>query len=228
MPEPASIAQGRLTDSIELTMKPHYRVAIFGSARISEGDESYRDVFAIARGLAQEGFDIVTGGGPGLMQAANAGSQSVKNGGQSIGLNITMAREQHANPFLDIKEEFDRFSNRIDTFMALSDAVVVAPGGIGTLLEFFYSWQLTQVEQLCETPIILFGEIWTSLLGWLESEVMPNRFFDKSDMHNIFHVIEPAQVVDLIIKIHRGRSQQEHVCQNFNQYKVEIRDRDRF
>ncbi len=209
-------------------MEPHYRVAIFGSARISEGDQAYNDVFEIASGLAAEGFDIVTGGGPGLMQAANAGSKSVKNGGQSIGLNIKMAREQDANPYLDIKEEYDRFSNRIDTFMSLSDAVIVAPGGIGTLLELFYSWQLTQVEQLCETPIILFGEIWTNLLDWLVSEVMPAKLFDRKDMHNIFHVVEPAHVVDLIIKIHRDRSEMEHVCRNFNQYRVEIRNRERF
>jgi len=209
-------------------MEPHYRVAIFGSARISDGDEFYHDVFAIAKGLAAEGFDIVTGGGPGLMQAANAGSQSVKNGGQSIGLNIKMAREQHANPYLDIKEEFDRFSNRIDTFMSLSDAVVVAPGGIGTLLEFFYSWQLTQIQQLCETPIILYGGIWTNLLVWLETEVMPKKLFDRGDMHNIFHVLEPAHVVDLVVKIHKDRSQQEHVCKNFNQYRVDFRDRVRF
>ncbi|HWR00671.1 MAG TPA: LOG family protein [Chlorobaculum sp.] len=209
-------------------MGPHYRVAIFGSARISEGDRAYRDVFEIAGGLAAEGFDIVTGGGPGLMQAANAGSKSVKNGGQSIGLNIKMAREQDANPYLDIKEEYDRFSNRIDTFMSLSDAVIVAPGGIGTLLELFYSWQLTQVEQLCETPIILFGEIWTNLLDWLVNEVMPAKLFDRKDMHNIFHVMEPAHVVELIVRIHKDRSQQEHVCRNFNQYRVEIRDRDRF
>jgi len=150
-------------------MNPHYRVTIFGSARISEGDEQYQDVYSIARGLAAEGFDIVTGGGPGLMQAANAGSQSVTNGGKSIGLNIKLPSEQHPNLFLDIKEEFDRFSTRLDTFMALSDAVVVAPGGVGTMLEFFYTWQLVQVQQICETPIILYGEIWTGLLQWPRS-----------------------------------------------------------
>lgn len=136
-------------------MEPHYRVTIFGSARISEGDEAYRDVYDIARGLAAEGFDIVTGGGPGLMRAANSGSKSVSNGGQSIGLNIKLPHEQCPNPYLDIKEEFDRFSGRLDAFMAMSDAVVVAPGGIGTMLELFYSWQLVQVQHLCETPIIL-------------------------------------------------------------------------
>ncbi|NTU57527.1 MAG: LOG family protein [Chlorobiaceae bacterium] len=209
-------------------MEPHYRVSIFGSARISEGDEAYRHVFEIASGLAAEGFDIVTGGGPGLMQAANAGSKSVAKGGQSIGLNIKLPREQHPNPYLDIKEEFDRFSNRIDAFMALSDAVVVAPGGIGTLLELFYTWQLTQVHQLCETPIILYGDLWTDMLTWLEGEVIPKKLFDKGDMHNIFHVMEPAHVVELVVRIHKDRSKQEHVCRNFNKYRVEIKDRYRF
>ncbi len=203
-------------------MEPHYRVTIFGSARISEGDKEYRDVFEIAKGLAAEGFDIVTGGGPGLMQAANAGSKSVSNGGQSIGLNIKLPHEQAPNPYLDIKEDFDRFSGRLDTFMAMSDAVVVAPGGIGTMLELFYSWQLVQVQHLCETPIILFGEIWTSLLLWLETEVLPRHLFERKDMHAIFHVMEPSEVVDLIVKIHKERFQMEHVCRNFNKYRLDI------
>jgi uncharacterized protein (TIGR00730 family) len=200
-------------------MEPHYRVTIFGSARISEGDKEYRDVYEIAKGLAAEGFDIVTGGGPGLMQAANAGSKSVVNGGQSIGLNIKLPHEQQPNPYLDIKEEFERFSGRLDAFMAMSDAVVVAPGGIGTLLELFYSWQLVQVQHLCETPIILFGEIWTSLLLWLETEVLPRHLFERKEMHAIFHVMEPTEVVDLIVKIHKARSEMEHVCRNFNKYR---------
>ncbi|AAM71701.1 MAG TPA: LOG family protein [Chlorobaculum sp.] len=203
-------------------MEPHYRVTIFGSARISEGDEAYRDVYDIARGLAAEGFDIVTGGGPGLMRAANSGSKSVSNGGQSIGLNIKLPHEQCPNPYLDIKEEFDRFSGRLDAFMAMSDAVVVAPGGIGTMLELFYSWQLVQVQHLCETPIILFGEIWTSLLLWLETEVLPRHLFERKDMHSIFHVMEASEVVDLIIKIHKARPETEHVCRNFNKYRLDI------
>lgn len=205
-------------------MEPKYRVAIFGSARISQGDEQYNDVYAIARGLAAAGFDIVTGGGPGLMQAANAGSKSVTNGGQSIGLNIKLPREQHPNPYLDIKAEFDRFSSRLDTFMALSDAVVVAPGGIGTLLELFYTWQLVQVHQICETPIILYGEIWTGLLRWLEEEVMRRNLFDRQDMHMLFHVLEPSQVVDLVARIHGDRPQSEHVCTNYTRYRTDFPD----
>lgn len=208
-------------------MEPNYRVTIFGSARISEGDKAYRDVYEIARGLAAEGFDIVTGGGPGLMQAANAGAKSVRNGGKSIGLNIRLPHEQHPNPWLDIKEDFERFSGRLDTFMEMSDAVVVAPGGIGTMLELFYAWQLVQVQHLCETPIILFGEIWTSLLLWLETEVLPRQLFDRKDMHSIFHVMEPSEVVDLIVRIHKARSETEHVCRNFSKYRFDLSEKGR-
>ncbi|NTW82159.1 MAG: LOG family protein [Chlorobiaceae bacterium] len=205
-------------------MDLHYRVAIFGSARLQEGDADYRHVFTIAKGLAEYGFDIVTGGGPGLMQAANSGTQKAKSRSRSIGLNIKLPKEQEPNPFLDIKEEFSLFSSRLDTFMALSDAVVVAPGGIGTLLELFYAWQLVQVEHICETPIILFGEIWTSLLLWLETEVMPRQLFSKGDMHMIFHVMEPEQVVGLIKKIHDDRLQQEHACRNFSKYRIALQN----
>ena len=203
-------------------MEPKYRVAIFGSARISEGDEQYQDVYAIAKGLAAEGFDIVTGGGPGLMQAANSGSKSVSNGGKSIGLNIRLPREQPPNRFLDIKAEFDRFSIRLDTFMAITDAVVVAPGGIGTLLELFYTWQLVQVQQICETPIILYGGIWTGLLEWLETEVMNRNLFDRKDMNMIFHVLKPSQAVELIVRIHRDRPQSDHVCTNYSRYRGDL------
>ena len=203
-------------------MKPHYRVAIFGSARIREGDKDYQDVFTIAKGISEAGFDIVTGGGPGLMQAANAGSKSVRNGGASIGLNIRIPTEQHSNSYLDIKQEFDRFSGRLDKFMALSDAVIVAPGGIGTLLELFYTWQLAQVEQICETPIILYGEMWGGLLDWLEKEVLSRMLFDRKDMHMIFHVLDPSHAVALVRKIQEGRETAEHVCSNFDRYKREL------
>ncbi len=199
--------------------QPQYKVAIFGSARIHEGEQLYRDVFTIAKGLAEAGFDVITGGGPGLMQAANAGSQSADSPANSIGLNIRLPKEQDANEFLDIKQEFYSFSSRLDTFMTLSDAVIVAPGGIGTLLELFYTWQLVQVENICETPIILFGSIWTNLLKWLEQEVMAKQFFDKEEMRMIFHVIEPNEVVTLIKKIHDDRLEEGNICTNFMKYR---------
>jgi predicted Rossmann-fold nucleotide-binding protein len=154
------------------------------------------------------------------MQAANAGSKNAHSDTHSIGPNIKLSREQGSNAFLDIKQEFDHFSSRLDTFMALSDAVVVAPGGIGTLLELFYAWQLVQMEDICDTPIILYGEIWTNLLLWLESEeVKVRNFFAERGMHMIFHVIDPRQVVMLIKKIHTDCLKEAHVCKNFSKYR---------
>jgi len=203
-------------------MDAHYRVVIFGSARTIEGDAEYNKVYRIAKGLAESGFDIVTGGGSGIMQAANAGHKSVQSDTHSSGLNIKLPFEQEANKYLDIKKEFDRFSSRLDTFMSLSDAVIVAPGGIGTLLELFYSWQLVQVHHICETPIILYGDIWATLTNWLRAEVLAKGFFDNKDMHNIFHITSVARVVNFIRKIHKDRSRMEHVCVNYDKYRVEF------
>jgi len=139
---------------------------------------------------------------------------------ESIGLNIRLPHEQVANPFLDIKKEFDRFGSRLDTFMSLSDAVIVAPGGIGTLLELFYSWQLVQVGQICKTPIILYGEIWRPLLHWLNTEVLRRGFISAEDLQGVFHLGSPADVVDLIQRIHEDRSRSENVCVNFEKYRV--------
>jgi len=203
-------------------MDAHYRVAIFGSARIQEGDRIYRDVFTFARGLAETGLDVFTGGGPGLMQAANAGHKSASRGAHSIGLNIKLPFEQEANRYLDIKQDFDRFSGRLDALMALSDAVVVATGGFGTILELFSTWQLVQVKHLCETPIILFGEMWGRLLQWLRSDVGERGLFGDRDMHNLFHINSADQVVSFIRKVHEDRAKMEHVCVNYNQSRTEM------
>ena len=203
-------------------MDAHYRIAIFGSTRIKEGDKEYNEVFSISKGLAEAGFDIVTGGGPGIMQAANAGHKSASSGTHSIGLNIKLPGEQESNKYLDIKKEFNRFSDRLDTFMSLSDAVVVATGGIGTILELFYSWQLAQVEHICETPIILYGEMWTGLLKWLEEEVMSRGLFDRMEIRNVFHLTSAEQVVKFIKQVHADRARMEHVCVNYDKYRVEF------
>ena len=203
-------------------MDPHYRVAIFGSARIKEHDDAYNDVYAIARGMAESGFDVVTGGGPGIMQAANAGHKSVPTDAHSVGLNVTLPFEQEANKYLDIKKEFDRFSGRLDAFMSLSDAIIVATGGIGTLLDLFYSWQLIQVQHICETPIILFGEMWGGLVGWMREEVLSRGLFDKNDLHNIIHIRNVEKVISFVRQVHEDRLKMEHVCVNYNKYRVEF------
>ena len=155
------------------------------------------------------------------MQAANAGHKSVQSDTHSIGLNIRLPFEQEANKYLDIKRDFDRFSGRLDTFMSLSDVIIVAPGGVGTLLELFYSWQLVQVKQICETPIILFGEMWATLVKWLRSEVLARGLFDSKDMDVVFHITSVERVVNFIKKIHQDRSQIEHICVNYDKYKMQ-------
>jgi len=164
----------------------------------------------------------VTGGGPGIMQAANAGHKNVQTNTHSIGLNIKLPFEQKENKYLDIKKDFDRFSARLDSFMSLSDAVVVSTGGVGTLLEFFYSWQLMQVKHICETPIILYGDMWGTLIKWLQDEVMEKGLFDVHDMDNIFHITSPDRVVNFIRKVHKDRSGIEHVCVNYSKYRLEL------
>ena len=203
-------------------MDPHYRVAIFGSARISKEDQAYQDVFRIAAGLAREGLDVVTGGGPGIMEAANAGHKSVGGESHSIGLNIKLPFEQDGNDYLDIKQDFDRFSQRLDTFMSLSDAVVVATGGIGTILELFYTWQLVQVKHLCETPIVLFGPMWPKLIAWMKEEVLSRELFDQADLRRVFLIDDPLRVVEFLLRVHRDRAKMEHVCVNYDKYKSEF------
>src|SRR5439155_276471 len=150
-----------------------FRVCIFGSARIRSQDPTYKEIYCLALELARLGMDIVTGGGPGLMEAANRGVQDARNGrSKSYGLPILLPRRDEVpNKHLDIKSEHKRFSSRLDEFMRLSGAVVVAPGGIGTLLELFYVWQLLQVGLLEKRPVILLGTpFWQGLLDWMREQ----------------------------------------------------------
>ena len=159
--------------------KKHFRVTIFGSARIKKGDTRFNQVKSLAKMLGEKGIDIVTGGGPGLMQAAsighNLGMKISKKESHSIGLLIKLPREQKTAEFLNIKKEFSKFSNRLDDFMELSNVFVVAPGGIGTTLELFYTLQLIQVKQTCNVPVILLGNMWAPLIKWLEKYPIKNK-----------------------------------------------------
>lgn len=184
----------------------HFRVAIFGSARLSEKDFAYHEVYLLAHRLAELNIDVVTGGGPGLMEAANRGHKiGRKNGSKvhSFGLNIILPKEQYFNKFLDIKRDFDVFSKRLDGFMLLSHVVVVAPGGVGTLLEFFYAWQLMQVKHTCKMPIILMGDMWRGLLKWIKEQPLKMKLLDKEDIDSIYCVNSWEKTADLIENAHK-------------------------
>ena len=150
------------------TRRENYRVTIFGSARLSPGTPAYDAVKRLAAELARMGCDIVTGGGPGLMQAANEGAASVEPGaaGRSVGIRVDLPFEQEVNPFVGQVYDHPTFFSRLHHFMIVSDAFVVVPGGIGTLLELSLAWQLLQVRKLYNTPLILVGEMWSELVEW--------------------------------------------------------------
>jgi len=201
----------------------HFRVAIFGSARIKPNDPRYNQIFALAKMIAADGMDIVTGGGPGLMEAANKGHQAGRKSEKtrSFGLNILLPTEQEFNKHLDVRKEFRIFSKRLDYFMKLSNVVVVAPGGIGTLLELMYAWQLVQVEHICNIPIILMGDMWKPFIKWIEEWPLKHKRMNEEDMNPIFLADHCREAMKVIRKahqdfIHRGPD----YCWNFRKYKV--------
>ena len=150
------------------TTRQNYRVTIFGSARLKPATPAYNAVKKLAAELTEMGCDIVSGGGPGLMQAANEGAHSVqpKASKRSIGIRIKLPFEQDVNPFVGQAYEHRTFFSRLHHFMIVSDAFVVVPGGIGTLLELSLAWQLLQVRKLYKTPLILVGKMWAGLVEW--------------------------------------------------------------
>jgi uncharacterized protein (TIGR00730 family) len=150
------------------TTRQNYRVTIFGSARIKPDSPPYEGVRKLAAELSGMGCDILTGGGPGLMQAANEGARSADPEGlrRSIGINIELPFEQEVNPFVSQAYSHQTFFSRLHHFMIASDAFVVVPGGIGSLLELSLAWQLLQVRKLYNTPLILVGHMWAELVEW--------------------------------------------------------------
>jgi hypothetical protein len=130
--------------------------------------------------------------------------------------------EQELNRHLDIKREFPRFAERLDYFMALSNVIVVAPGGVGTLLEFFYSWQVAQVNHICNTPIILLGKQWPPLIKWLEKYPLKRGFFEKKDLSLLFLAKNSEEVVKMVDKAHEMyKKGDKNFCLNYKKYKLE-------
>lgn len=156
------------------TTRQNYRVTIFGSARIKPATPAYDGVKKLAAELTSMGCDILTGGGPGMMQAANEGAHSVETqgAGRSVGINIELPFEQSVNPFVTQAFTHRTFFSRLHHFMIASDAFIVTPGGIGSLLELSLAWQLLQVRHLYNTPLILVGKMWADLVEWARKAML--------------------------------------------------------
>jgi len=177
----------------------YFRVSIFGSARIKPETHEYKQVYELAKKLVKNKVDIVTGGGPGLMEAANLGAKNVKSKSKSFGLHIDLPFETSPNEHLDITYHHKRFSSRLDEFMRISHAVIVTPGGIGTVLELLYTWQLIQVNHISKRPVILLGDMWNGLIEWMKSEPLKKRLMDGSDFDHI-KVVQNINDVVILLK----------------------------
>lgn len=186
----------------------HYRVTIFGSARAKPGTYVYDEVKRVAAALADMGCDIITGGGPGLMQAANEGAAAAQapERNRSVGIRVELPFEQEVNPFVEQAFEHKTFFTRLHHFVLTSDAFVVVPGGIGTVLELMMVWQLLQVKHLHDTPLILVGKMWAGLVEWAKGQLLTAQLplANPGDM-DIPRCVNTADEAIALIREHHAR-----------------------
>jgi hypothetical protein len=189
-------------EGFELLSRVGKAVSIFGSSRAKPGTKYYQLAEEIAYLLAKEGFAVITGSGPGLMEAANKGTKRAK--GRSIGLNIHIPSEQKPNRYVDLLLDFRYFFVRKVMFVKYAKAFVIMPGGYGTLDEFTEAINLIQTQRIAKFPVVLFGsEYWKGMLNWLREAVLANSNISKEDL-NIFTVVDdPKEVVKVIKKFYK-------------------------
>ena len=188
------------------TTRQNYRVTIFGSARIQPGTVAYDGVKKLAADLATMGCDIMSGGGPGLMQAANEGALSVDPEAphRSVGIRVDLPFEQAINPFVGEAHQHRTFFSRLHHFMIISDAFVVVPGGIGTLLELSLAWQLLQVRKLYNTPLVLVGKMWPELVEWGRRFMLrPGSELASEPDFTIPHCVNTIEDAVALIRVNR-------------------------
>ena len=198
---------GEFVEGFE-TLRPYWpAVSIFGSARIRRGHRYYGDAVAVAKALSEAGFSIVTGGGPGVMEAANRGACDGK--GRSIGLNIKLPYEQKPNEFIDTLVQFNYFFARKVMFVKYACGFVALPGGFGTLDEVFEALTLKQTRKIYDFPVILFGStFWSGLLRWLHEQPLDERMISQRDLR-LFRVTDDAEEVVEVIRRHNATRQRK-------------------
>jgi uncharacterized protein (TIGR00730 family) len=176
-------------------------VAVFGSARSDRASHEYELAEAIGKGLAEAGYAVMTGGGPGVMEAANKGATSV--GGISVGLGIELPTEMGLNDYVEIGLEFRYFFVRKTVFIKYSQALVVLPGGFGTLDELFEALTLVQTGKITRFPIVLVGsDYWSGLVAWIRDRVLGSGKISPADEHLLTVVDDPAEVISIIRRAH--------------------------
>ncbi len=186
-------------DSIEVLSSVRNAVSIFGSARVKPGDLYYQKAEKLGQLLAQNGFAVITGGGPGIMEAGNKGAAEA--GGQSVGMNIKLPFEQRPNPYANLQLDYKYFFIRKVMFVKYAVAYVIMPGGYGTMDEFFEALTLIQTKRMKSFPVILMGrDYWQGLLDWLKNTMLQAKMILPFDIEMIQIIDEPEEVVKHIKK----------------------------
>jgi uncharacterized protein (TIGR00730 family) len=174
-------------------------VTIFGSARIREDTEEYAQAREVGRRFAEAGFAVVTGGGPGAMEAANRGARDA--GGLSVGFNIELPHEQHENPYLDIELTFRHFYARKTMFVKAAEGFVIFPGGFGTLDELFEALTLIQTGKVLHFPVVLFDRAyWQPLVDWIRERLLAEGMISKEDVDLLYLTDSTAETVERVLE----------------------------
>ena len=180
-------------------------VTIFGSARVDRDDEAYATAVDVARLLGEAGFGIITGGGPGIMEAGNRGAR--ETGVTSVGLNIELPFEQHVNPYVDVEVDFRYFFVRKTMLVKYAQAFVIFPGGFGTMDELFEALTLIQTGKIRDFPIVLFGsEYWGGLIEWVRSAMVAEGKAAEADLGLLSVTDSPREACDIILASAEERS----------------------
>jgi uncharacterized protein (TIGR00730 family) len=189
-------------EAIERMNRP--AVSIFGSARIREDHPAYAQARDVGAAFARAGFAVITGGGPGVMEAANRGCKEV--GGYSVGFNITLPHEQAPNRYLDLELTFKHFYARKTMFVKAAEGFVVFPGGFGTLDELFESLTLIQTGIVQDWPVILFdGDYWRDLLGWTQQRLLADKMISEHDFRLVTVTTDPEVAVQTVVECYERR-----------------------
>jgi uncharacterized protein (TIGR00730 family) len=199
-------------DSFEILSQVGPAVTIFGSARATRRDPYYKIAVELSRALARHGLAVITGGGPGIMEAANKGAAEAK--GKSVGLNIELPLEQKQNRYTNIPIHFHYFFSRKVCFAKYSIAFVFMPGGFGTLDEFFEIATLVQTRRVPRFPLILFGgEYWKGLIHWLKTVALKRGFISPEDLDLVTITDDVREAIELIVNYQRRVSPPESAPQ---------------
>ena len=199
---------GEFVDGYEKMSKIGPCVSIFGSARTNVDDKFYNLTIEIAKSIVKLGFGVITGGGPGIMEAANKGAKLAL--GSSVGLNIELPFEQHDNPYIDEDKslDFDYFFVRKVMFMKYSKGFIVMPGGFGTLDELFEAITLIQTKKSEKFPIILVGsDFWNKCYSWIKDELLLTyKYISKKDLDLISIVDSPEEIIEILSTFYKKKS----------------------